>query len=164
MSAPRKQQNCDSCWAIVSTALTESYLAIKNGDLQQLSVEYILECTSGSGCRGGYVNRALELIVESGLPLEATYPFAQQSMFSIVKTPGICKSTDRVHLPIGTHFASKSNLTHFEMKTLLALSPVVALMDGSDKAFLHYRSGLYSCPHKTTKDDLSHAVLVIGFD
>jgi hypothetical protein len=67
----RQQGSCNSCWALVSTSLAESYLAIHTGELLELSVEYVFECTSGGGCNGGFVNRALRVITEGGLPRES---------------------------------------------------------------------------------------------
>jgi C1A family cysteine protease len=62
----KQQGSCGSCWAFSSTAAAESYIAINGGSLMDLSEEYVLECTSGSDCTGGYVNRAMSLIVSGG--------------------------------------------------------------------------------------------------
>lgn len=84
-------------------------------------------------------------------------------MFSVMDNSS-CQRLDRVLMPLGTYFNSKSNLTNGQLRALLAVHPVAALMDASQKGFATYRSGIYSCPHKATKDDLGHAVEVVGYD
>lgn len=67
---PAKDQNkCGACWVFVATGATESYLAIQNGTLYDLSEEYLLECTAFSDCVGGYTSLAFELMINRVIPL-----------------------------------------------------------------------------------------------
>lgn len=164
VTGAKNQGTCGSCWSFSTTAVAESYLAIYNNNLLDLSEEYVLECTSGSDCSGGYVNRAFSVIAD-GQPTEAAYPYkGYSSGSSTPKTSGICQATNKVAMPSGTYPAGKSDLSNEDFKSLIAVAPVAALFYASSSGFSSYGSGTYSCSKKAGLGDLDHAVQVIGYD
>lgn len=74
---------------------------------QDLSQQFVLECTSAaspvaypSSCGGGYLDFAIPFIVNSGIPLEADYPYLAATYpvntAGTPTTPGICSATNKI--------------------------------------------------------------------
>lgn len=63
VTMPKNQGSCGSCWSFAAAAAAESKL-IKDGKYSQwgidLSEQYLLECTTGSSCNGGYLEYAMK--------------------------------------------------------------------------------------------------------
>ena len=69
----KNQGTCGASWAFAATALYESLLAIYDNKLYDLSEQYVLKCTDGSGCSSGNPQEALvKTIIPAGIPLERT--------------------------------------------------------------------------------------------
>ena len=79
----KNQGQCGSCWTFASTETIESHVAIKTGVLQELSEQFILDCTPNpkqcggtGGCQGGTAELAYTRLKElGGIPGEYTYPY-----------------------------------------------------------------------------------------
>src|SRR4030042_2608076 len=80
----RNQGNCGSCWAFATTAALESYILIKDNRSGQednraeeilLSGSTALSCTNPGSCSGGYIGRASDCILITGLPPESYFPY-----------------------------------------------------------------------------------------
>ena len=65
----RDQGYCGSCWAFSMTAVYESLLAMETNQHYDLSEQFVLDCTSGSDCDGGYPDDALDMLTQNGIPL-----------------------------------------------------------------------------------------------
>ena len=73
---PVKDQGyCGSCWAFSTLAMYESYLAIEDGELYDLSEQYVLDCTSSGDCYGGWPEDAVDMFIGDGIPLESTFSY-----------------------------------------------------------------------------------------
>eukprot|EP00658_Telonema_sp_P-2_P008588 TRINITY_DN13246_c0_g1_i3.p1 TRINITY_DN13246_c0_g1~~TRINITY_DN13246_c0_g1_i3.p1 ORF type:complete len:250 (-),score=36.27 TRINITY_DN13246_c0_g1_i3:118-867(-) len=81
---PVKNQGvCGSCWTFASAETLESHWAIQTGKLEELSEQFILDCTPNphqcggtGGCGGGTAELAYErLAAIGGIPSEWTYPY-----------------------------------------------------------------------------------------
>ncbi|VAH12607.1 unnamed protein product [Triticum turgidum subsp. durum] len=77
---PAKQQGaCGCCWAFAAAATVESLNKIKGGELVDLSVQELVDCSTGvfsSPCGYGWPKSALEWIKsKGGLFTEAEYPY-----------------------------------------------------------------------------------------
>ena len=89
----KNQGNCGSCWAFASVETLESHWAIKTGILQELSEQFVLDCTPNpdqcggtGGCNGGTASLAYDRLIEiGGIPSEWTYPY-----LSVLGDPGEC--------------------------------------------------------------------------
>ena len=79
----KNQGSCGSCWSFASAEAVESRWFLKTGELQELSEQFILDCTpnphdcgGSGGCGGGTAKLAYErLAALGGLPSEWTYPY-----------------------------------------------------------------------------------------
>ncbi|MBW2523773.1 MAG: hypothetical protein JRI23_06340 [Deltaproteobacteria bacterium] len=70
---PRHQGSCGSCWAFGSTAVVESAIAALDGQIVDLSDQYVLDCSGKGSCGGGWW--AYNLFVQPGAVLEQDYPY-----------------------------------------------------------------------------------------
>ena len=178
-SAVKNQQNCGSCWSFSTVAAYESFAMIAGLGEQDLSEEYVLECTSvhagaalhESSCAGGYVSDALQMAIQYGLPLETTFPYISNnyggSTVGFETTPGICDWSDTsawVKENINGAYYSFYDIDDATMKLHVAYAPVVALIN-ADAGFMSLGSGVYSgCPdYATSKAAINHAVVVVGY-
>ena len=83
MTPVKNQGSCGSCWSFASAEAVESRWFLKTGELQELSEQFILDCTpnphdcgGSGGCGGGTAKLAYErLAALGGLPSEWTYPY-----------------------------------------------------------------------------------------
>lgn len=58
ITSVKNQGNCGSCWAFASIAAAEAYLVKEgkfNKDNIDLSEQYLISCTPGCDCGGGYL-------------------------------------------------------------------------------------------------------------
>jgi C1A family cysteine protease len=77
----RNQAQCGSCWTFAVTAATESFALVEDKAEEgvDLAEQFLLECTSGSDCGGGYLERAMDVVVEKqGMPNENAYPYKER--------------------------------------------------------------------------------------
>ena len=79
----KNQGECGSCWTFASAETLESHWYLQTGKLQELSEQFILDCTPNpaqcggqGGCAGGTAELAYARLKSTGgLPSEWTYPY-----------------------------------------------------------------------------------------
>lgn len=57
-----------------------------------LSEQYLLKCTPGSSCSGGYLENSIDKALEDGLPEENEYPYSPYSSYN----NGICSTSELI--------------------------------------------------------------------
>lgn len=110
----KDQALCGCCWAFTTNAAAESLFLINNNTNLTVSTEYLLECTKDSGCDGGYVNLAVRLALQTGLPSDKKYPYLAANYSGVLpSTPGICTAqSDFYKFPSDTTTQNYYNLTN----------------------------------------------------
>lgn len=161
----RNQGSCGSCWAFAATAGYESLLAIvTNGTQYDLSEQYTLKCETAYslGCNGGYPYRALQLLGNTGAPLESAYPYSPSSSAGDIctNTAGRVKLNQTVN---AVNFYYFQNLTVEQLQQdLVTYGPINVGVYASDYSFSYAgSSGLISCSYSSTID---HAILLVGYN
>ncbi|CAJ0576261.1 unnamed protein product, partial [Mesorhabditis spiculigera] len=154
----KNQGGCGSCWAFSSVAAIEIASNKKNGrtgaNKRTYSEQYVLDCTSGSTCVGGWPSAAQTLVVHQGLPR------AQYLAYNGVK--GTCPATTVEKPLIG--LVDLTNNADRIITHLQTTGPVVAcFIVCSD--FYYYTSGIYSnnCKYQGAGYVGGHAVTIIGY-
>jgi cathepsin L len=183
LASPVKDQgSCGACWCFSTAAAIESAYNRINNKVLDLSEEYILECintynasaTPHSTCSGGILDYALEMLVNTGLPLESTYPYAGYSFGtgnSAPSTIGSCSSTSdfkQINFPSNNSkplWYRYDNITSSSIETLLQRGTLVVAIY-ADSTFMSYSSGIFSCPvnFDTAFGNINHAVELVGMD
>ncbi|XP_017082111.1 procathepsin L-like [Drosophila eugracilis] len=151
---------CLSCWAFSSSGVIEAHLAKKNGKLVPLSPKHLLDCVPypNQGCKlGGWVSVAFNYVRQFGTATKASFPY-QPKKDECHWDPKNSAGTIRGHV----------TLTEGDEKELAEvvynIGPVAVSIDHLHDEFVQYFGGILnisSCG--STKDDLTHSVLVVGF-
>ena len=121
-----------------------------------LSEQYLLKCTRGSSCNGGYLETALDKALEKGLPYESEYPYTPFTT-SYTLAYGLCYTSDLVKV------SNKSRNSMYGVSDdiiiqMLQDGPVTAAV--SSEGWEKYSSGVYRCSNRPSID---HAVLIVGY-
>jgi C1A family cysteine protease len=153
----KNQGDCGSCWAFSTTGSLECEYAIKNGVLNSLSEQQLVDCSFAEGnlgCSGGSMDAAFKYIEkEGGLCTETEYPYTGKD--------GTCKATTcgTKYNPITTYTdVTKDDETALE--TAAAAGCVSVAVEADQYAFQYYSSGILDGVCGTSLD---HGVLVVGY-
>lgn len=65
-----------------------------------------MDCTSGSSCNGGYPKDAIDMFIQTGIPLETAYPYKQQNGYY---GSGICSASNRIKLNSAVNYVNHYN-------------------------------------------------------
>ncbi|XBJ13873.1 hypothetical protein VPH35_005988 [Triticum aestivum] len=145
---PAKQQGaCGCCWAFAAAATVESLNKIKGGELVDLSVQELVDCSTGvfsSPCGYGWPKSALEWIKsKGGLLTEAEYPYLAKR--------GRCAVHDAARR-VGK-ITGVQDVRPGSSESALALAVL-------GTPVTNYKSGVYKGPCTTSQN---HVVAVVGY-
>jgi C1A family cysteine protease len=153
----KNQGDCGSCWAFSATGSTECDYAIKNGVLNSLSEQQLVDCSFAEGnlgCDGGSMDAAFKYIIkDSGLCSETEYPYTG--------TDGTCKSSScgTKYNPL-TSYTDVTKDSETSLETAAAAGCVSVAIEADQYAFQYYSSGVLTGLCGTSLD---HGVLVVGY-
>lgn len=175
LTAVKNQGECGSCWTFASVETLESQWFLKTGYTQDLSEQFVLDCTPNpqqcggtGGCDGGTAELAYARIkAVNGIPSEYTYPY-----ISGLGENSTCKATFPLQ-PQQPHHggimaaAMVSGYTNVPSNDFDAVTAAVTnvgpLAISVDAGAWHdYESGIFAGGNKTNPD-LDHLVQLVGF-
>ncbi|XP_069387481.1 cathepsin O isoform X1 [Paralichthys olivaceus] len=154
----RNQQACGSCWAFSVVGAVQSAHAIEGSQLEQLSVQQVLDCSiKNEGCNGGSPLRALNWLKQTRVKLvpQSEYPYKAKT--------GICHFFSQSHDGVAVkNFAAHDFGGQEEamMGQLLEHGPLAAVVDAV--SWQDYQGGIIQ--HHCSSQWSNHAVLVVGYD
>ncbi|KII74944.1 Cathepsin L1 [Thelohanellus kitauei] len=155
----KNQGKCGSCYAFSAVGAIESQIAIKTGNLVNLSEQEVLDCSwwqFNLGCHGGTPDRVFKYAIRRGLSLAKDYPYVANDgwMCKRQKSMTSYRLSTYVDIPIG----DEKNL----VRAVSTKGPVSVAIDASHPEFMLYHSGIIRIP-SCNKYKLNHAVLVVGY-
>jgi len=171
----KNQGACGSCWGFASAEAVESRWFLKTGELQELSEQFILDCTPNphkcggtGGCGGGTAKLAYaRLAALGGLPSEWTYPY-----LSVNGSAGSCRglplspALEKPHVSavakaanVSGHVSLPSN-SYDPMMMAITDGPLAVSVDAG--AWHDYESGVFTGGNHTHLT-LDHLVQLVGY-
>lgn len=170
----RDQGQCGSCWTFSGTSTVESVVAIKTGNLYDLSEQQGVSCAGlkygNMGCNGGMYDGLWKFLEVSGQCSEASYPYTSGT----TQQTGSCQTTCT---PVsGTKVASYVTVTpqsDSAMMTALTVEPVSIAIEADTRSFQLYSGNIYSdfegcnanskTKGPTSQPNIDHAVVLVGY-
>ncbi|XP_074847985.1 cathepsin O [Carettochelys insculpta] len=154
----RNQQTCGGCWAFSVVGGIESAYAIKEKNLEELSVQQVIDCSYNNyGCHGGSTVSALSWLNQTQVKLvkDSDYPFKAQT--------GLCHYFQRSDFGVSIKDFAAYDFSGMEdemMKQLVNCGPLAVVVDAV--SWQDYLGGIiqYHC----SSGKANHAVLITGFD
>jgi len=150
----KNQGQCGSCWAFSSTGGLEGQWALATGNLQSLSEQQLVDCsTQNSGCNGGLMDWAFQFYESTSVATEDSYPYTARD--------GTCKSSYTAAIPEGgvtgyTDISSESAL----LDAVANVGPISVAIEADQSSFQLYSGGVLTGSCGTSLD---HGVLAVGY-
>lgn len=154
-----QQKTCGSSYAFAATtaAAERMCIASKDNKLTQLSVQELLSCdVSNQGCKGGYINTALDYIRSKGIVDEKCFPYQADS--DTVKCDKMCSDQKRERIDGYCILFGEEDIK----KDIFKNGPVVAATQ-VNVDFLTYKSGVYTKGDEVARFSGFQAIKIIGW-
>ena len=142
--------------AIASTLAEKLCIESEDKQLVALSAQELLSCdTANKGCRGGYVNNALEYTVMRGITTEECLPY--KGTFD-AKCSDMCAEPMKVRPESFCILFGDNDIKREIMKN----GPVVSSMEVYTD-FLSYKTGIYTKGEDVPKFSGYHTIKIVGW-
>merc|ERR1719189_911974 len=167
ITEPKNQGSCGSCWAFATVETIESYAAINNVSLMELSTQEVTTCTPNplhcggtGGCRGSIPQLGYNYVQLFGLTTEKEYPYWS----GITGMTGNCKYDVERRTPvvgITGYNTLPSNDMDAVLNHLATVGPLAIAGDATRWQF--YGSGVFSGCDYDSNISLNHAIMLVGY-
>jgi predicted secreted protein len=150
MTPAKNQGQCGSCWAFAACGSFESVIKNKDGVTRDLAEQWLVNCTSGSTCSGGWCPDNMFKTYGAVYETDAPYKAAN----------GTC-GTYKYHEKITGYKQIATNPTVDQIKQAIqTYGPVWACICAGSN-FDAYKTGVMS---KTDAGSVNHAIVLCGWD
>jgi cathepsin B len=153
-----QHKKCAASYAVATASTLSERMCLENtgNELHELSAQELLSCdTANKGCRGGYVNNALEYTVMRGLVTEECLPY--KGTFD-AKCSDMCAEPVKVRPDSFCVLFGENDIK----REILKNGPVISNMEVYTD-FLTYKSGVYTKDEDAPKFSGSHAIKIVGW-
>eukprot|EP01091_Cochliopodium_minus_P005583 TRINITY_DN1548_c0_g1_i1.p1 TRINITY_DN1548_c0_g1~~TRINITY_DN1548_c0_g1_i1.p1 ORF type:complete len:533 (-),score=139.76 TRINITY_DN1548_c0_g1_i1:44-1642(-) len=159
VSPIKDQGDCGSCWSFSATGAVESANFLKNGRMDTVSEQYLLDCTWSVGnqaCDGGDPRASYGYVIKNN---GGQWPSEQDYNYKM--NPQFCQ-TVKGNITIVNQVAVKANDEQSLMDALATVGPVSICVDSTGWTFYH--QGVFDDPScSSNPDDQDHCVLAVGY-
>jgi C1A family cysteine protease len=160
----KNQASCGSCWAFGTIAPLECNIKIKDGDVVDLSEQWLVSCNQdGYGCGGGWwchdyfmENGKTDPCGDSGAVLEEDFPYTASD------SPCDCPYPHEYYIEDWAYVGDPNGVAEVdEIKQAIYDYGVVSVAVCVNTDFRYYDGGVFSGP---TCSNINHAVALVGWD
>lgn len=156
----KDQGSCAAGWAFAAVSAIESSHCIREGDLQVLSEQHVLDCTAdygNVGCTGGTYYNAWKYATIAGLMTEKDYGWKKQ-----VQKCSYDASKGKVSTMMPNPYVQIYSNSDYMMEAVDE-APAAVMVNASSRTFRHYRRGVIShgCGSPSA---VNHSVTVVGYN
>lgn len=154
-----QQRTCGSSYAITvaQTVAERNCIATGAQKVTQLSPQELLSCdTNNQGCKGGYINNALDYVKTKGIVDEQCFPYQADS--ETVKCDKMCSTPQRERIEGYCVLFGEEDIKREIFKN----GPVVAATQ-IHVDFLTYKSGIYTKGDEVARFNGFSAIKIIGW-
>lgn len=152
---PVKDQGaCGSCWAFATAGSYEGAVAVFQGDLADLSEQYLLDCNShGYSCDGGWW---VFDDLTKGIPLESCYPYKARKETCQQACPKYYPLSEWYYVGRAAGVPSTNAL-----KSAIYDHGPVAVAVHVNSYFHHYTGGIFDA---CSSGNVNHGVVLVGWN
>ena len=164
----------NSSWTFASAETAESHWALLTGHLQDLSEQFILDCTPNpkqcggtGGCGGGTAELAYTQLKKlGGMPSEYTYPYISGTGKAgtchgvPLPPPSPHHGTPMATAKVNGHVSVTSNSYNAVIDAVANIGPLAVSVDAG--AWHDYESGIFDGGNQTSPT-LDHLVQLVGY-
>lgn len=152
----KDQLKCASCWSFSAAGALEGQFFLKNGVLQSLSEQQLIDCSRGyanNGCNTGFMTNAFLYTRKDGILTEEQYPYEAKDD-RCRASPNSSKNRKLKSIPKGDEQSLKAAVGQ--------IGPVAVGLDATHDKFMFFSEGVYFNPD-CDPERISHAVLAVGY-
>lgn len=156
----KNQKDCGACWAFSTLETIESMYALKYGNLQELSVQELIDCArfNNNGCEGGDICTLLYWLDQNSIAIrtDSQYPLKWRS-----ESCGVTKKMEGVK--VSNFSCDEMFVDETELLEMLAKHGPVAVAVNA-LMWQNYLGGVirYHCDSEPWL--MNHAVQLVGYD
>jgi C1A family cysteine protease len=150
------QMFCGSCWAFSAIGAIEAALAIKQGKLEVLSKQQLVDCSSAfgnEGCNGGWMDYAFKYAMKNDIARESDYKYEGEAKTCRINRINSSKPGFRIKGYVDVAPYSVQSLA-----AAVSTQPVSIAVDASSWQF--YSGGVID---SDCGSNLNHATLAVGY-
>jgi len=167
ITAVKNQGLCGSCWAFSATESIESFTALATKQLQDLSIQQILDCTANpdqcggtGGCGGATYELAWQTIInQGGIAAEWTYPY-QSYQGNNFPSCGLNQTLQPPQTKVKSYVDLPENQYDPVLQSVTQKGPLSISVDAS--AWSDYETGIFNGCNQSYPD-IDHAVQLVGY-
>uniref|UniRef100_A0A6P7GVT5 Cathepsin L-like proteinase n=1 Tax=Diabrotica virgifera virgifera TaxID=50390 RepID=A0A6P7GVT5_DIAVI len=153
----RDQRQCGSCWAFSAAGALEGQRFLKEGKLEVLSTQQLVDCSrdyKNEGCNGGWPHWAYDYIKDNGLCLESNYRYQGYDGY-------YCKECIPAIKKINGY--SSINKTEEALKEAVGTAGPIAVCVNANDDWQLYSGGILESQSCPGGESINHAVLAVGY-
>ncbi|KAF1745567.1 hypothetical protein MXB_598, partial [Myxobolus squamalis] len=159
VSPVKSQYKCGSCYAFSAVGAIESQFAIQIGQLRNLSVQEIVDCSVSYGneaCNGGYMEKVYEYVIDNGISTDSAYPYKARKQNCQKNNPN---SSFKLVGYRGLRGGDENNL----LRALFYIGPISIALNTESLDFAFYESGILDIVD-CNPEMFTHGVLAVGYN
>jgi len=163
----KNQGSCGSCWAFATVEQIESYVAINNVTVPELSTQEVTTCTPNTlscggtgGCKGSIPQLGFNYVQLFGLTTASEYPYWS----GVTGMTGNCKYNLDKRAPVATVSGFDTlprNDIAVVMEHLANVGPLA--IAGCATPWQFYSHGVYDGCDYGSNIELNHAIQLVGY-